>query len=297
MAHTEDELQEVRDNFYVGNFQKSIDLCESTTASSDISQFELDATLARCALALMQTEKLKTMTASESPGQRAAALFHVITKSPKEDQRQKAKDKLKEHIAEKKDLSSSILGAYVLAMDGNFQDALNLITQHNTLETQAVKIFIYLLCNQVGMAEKQLQEMRGDNDDAAAYQLAAGAVNLASGNAEEAYLTYCDLATKYPAVAGDDSGSVMLQTSKGLANMMRGMWQEALEDLQRANQLAPNDADVLVNLCCCMTHTGKKEEFQQYYDKLEQVAPTHPYVKKTQSMKDTFARFKVSSGA
>merc|ERR1712050_699953 len=126
-----------------------------------------------------------------------------------------------DHIAEKKDLSSSILGAYVVAMDGNFQDALNLITQHNTLETQAVRVFIYLLCNQVGMAEKQLQEMRGDNDDAAAYLMASAAVNLANGNPEEAYLTYCDLSAKFPAVDGEEGGSVLLQTGKGLANMMR----------------------------------------------------------------------------
>merc|ERR1719238_1316814 len=49
----------------------------------------------------MATDRLKTMTASESPGQRAAAFYHVITRSPKEEQKAKAKEKLKEHIAEK----------------------------------------------------------------------------------------------------------------------------------------------------------------------------------------------------
>lgn len=293
----EDELQEVRDNFYVGNFQKALELCESAVPSSDISQFECDATLARCAISMSLTDKLKTMMNSESPGQRAAALYHVITKSPKEEQRQKAKDKLKEHIAEKQDMSSSIIGANVLAMDGSFQDALNLTTAHPTMEMQAVRIFILLLCNQVTMAEKQLQDMSGSNDDSAAYLMSSAAVNLANGNPEEAYLTYCDLAAKFPSVDGEDGGSVILQTGKGLANMMRGMWQEALEDLQRAHQMAPSDPDVLVNLCCCMTHAGKKDEFQQYYDKLEQSNPNHPYVKKTQNMKDTFARFKASVGS
>jgi len=291
----EDELQEVRDNFYVGNFQKALELCESAVPSSDISQFECDAILARCALSMSMTEKLKAMTNAESPGQRASALYHVSTKSPKEEQRQKAKEKLKEHIAEKQDLSSSILGANVLASDGNYQDAVNLTTAHPTLEMQALRVFIFLMCNQVGMASKELQDMKGSNDDSAAYLMADAAVNLASGNPEESYLTYCDLSSKFPSTEGDDSGSVLLQTGKGLANMMRGMWQEALEDLQRAHQMSPNDPDLLVNLCCCMTHTGKKDEFQQYYNKLEQVCPTHPYVKKTQSLKDTFARFKMSN--
>lgn len=290
----EDALQEVRDNFYVGNFQKAMDLCQSAQPGSDIEQWECDATFARCCLSLMATDKLRAMTASESPGQRAAAFFHVITKSPKEDQRQKGKDKLKEHIAEKQDMGSSILGANILAMDGNFQDALNLTVAHPTAEMQALRVFIYLMCNQVGQAEKQLQEMSGTNDDSAVYQMAAAAVHLASGNPEEAYLTYCDLSTKFPMLDGEDSGSVMLQTGKAVANMQRGMWQEALEDLNRAHSQAPNDPELLVNLCCCMTHTGQKEEFTQYYEQLEKVAPNHPYVAKTNSIKDSFARFKAN---
>jgi len=293
----EDELQEVRDNFYAGNFQKALNLCEGFSASSDIGQFECDATLARCCLSLNATDRLRTMTAAESPGQRAAAFYHVIAKSPKEEQRAKAKEKMKEHVAEKQDMSSAILGANVLAMDGNYQDALNLTVAHPTMEMQGLRVFIYLMCNQVGLAEKQLQDMAGTNDDSAVYLMASAAVNLATGNPEEAYLTYCDLCAKFPLVDGEDTGSVMLQTGKAVANMQRGMWQEALEDLQRAHAMAPNDPELLVNLCTCMTHTGKKDEFQQYYDKLEQVAPNHPFVKKTQGIKDIFARFKASNKA
>jgi len=293
----DDELQEVRDNFYVGNYQKAMQMCENANLGSDIAQFECDATLARCYLSLMVSDKLKAMMGSESPGQRAAAFYHVITKSPKEDQKQKAKDKLKEHIAEKQDMSSSILGANILAMDGSYQDALNLTLAHPVLEMQALRVFIYLMCNQAGLAEKQLADMSGSNDDSAAYQMASAAVNLATGNPEEAYLTYCDLSSKFPQTDGEDSGSVMLQAGKAVANMQRGMWQEALEDLHRAHSTLPNDPEVLVNLCCCMTHTCKKEEFQQYYDKLEQVAPNHPYVKKTHGIKDIFARFKASQNA
>mmetsp|Transcript_11373 Transcript_11373/g.16138 ORF Transcript_11373/g.16138 Transcript_11373/m.16138 type:complete len:100 (-) Transcript_11373:120-419(-) len=81
------------------------------------------------------------------------------------------------------------------------------------------------------------------------------------------------------------------------ASMHRGMFTEALEDLQRALALAPNDPDVLVNICSCMINLGRKEEFQQHYAKLEQVAPTHPYVVKTQGLKTGIARFKASLSA
>merc|ERR1712232_849593 len=142
-------------------------------------------------------------------------------------------------------------------------------------------------------------DMKGTNDDSGAFRLAQAAVHLATGNPEEAYLTYCDLSAQFPVVEGDDSGagSVLLLTGKAVANMQRGMFSEAVEDLQRSLTTAPNDADTLVNLCCCMTHLGRKEEFRQHYAKLEQVSPMHPYVVKTQGIKNVFARYKASLSA
>merc|ERR1712113_18943 len=174
--------------------------------------------------------------------------------------------------------------------------AVKTASTHPTQEMQALCIFFCLCCNQIGMAEKRLQEMGGQNDDSASYRLAAAAVKLATGDPEEAYLMYCDLVTQFPPVEGEDSGtgSVLLQTGKALANMQRGMYAEAVEDLDRARAVAPNDPDVLVNLCCCMTHLGKKDEFNQYYASLERSSPTHPYVVKTQNISSAFARFKAN---
>eukprot|EP00408_Alexandrium_pacificum_P018414 CAMPEP_0171184000 /NCGR_PEP_ID=MMETSP0790-20130122/15567_1 /TAXON_ID=2925 /ORGANISM="Alexandrium catenella, Strain OF101" /LENGTH=339 /DNA_ID=CAMNT_0011648991 /DNA_START=65 /DNA_END=1082 /DNA_ORIENTATION=+ len=292
----EDELQEVRDNFYVGNFQKAFQLCESTTASNDISQAELGATLARCCLSLQIFDRLKVMQNSEVPGQRACAILAVILKSKNEQQKGAAKERLAALAKETQDMSSAMLAAISLAIDGSYADAVQLTKAHPTLEMQALAVFFCLICNQVTMAEKLLHEMSGSNDDSASYRLATAAVKLATGDPEEAYLTYCDLTTQLPPSEGDDSGtgSVLLQTGKALANMQRGMYTEAVDDLTRAAALAPNDPDVLVNLCCCMTHLEKKDDFQQNYAKLEQACPTHPYVVKTQSISSVFARFKAS---
>mmetsp|Transcript_45062 Transcript_45062/g.134658 ORF Transcript_45062/g.134658 Transcript_45062/m.134658 type:complete len:298 (-) Transcript_45062:134-1027(-) len=292
----EDELQEVRDNFYVGNFQKALQLCESTTASNDITQSELGATLARCCLSLQIFDRLKAMQNSDCPGQRACATMAVILKSKNEQQKAVAKERLAALAKETQDMSTSMLAAISLAMDGSFADAVQLTKVHPTLEMQALAVFFCLMCNQAGMAEKVLNEMTGKNDDSASYRLASAAVKLATGDPEEAYLTYCDLTTQLPPTEGDDSGcgSVLLQTGKALANMQRGMYSEAVEDLQRATALAPNDPDVLVNLCTCMTHLEKKDEFQQYYARLEQACPAHPYVVKTQSISGVFTRFKAS---
>lgn len=292
----DDELQEVRDNFYVGNFTKALQLCESTQASNEIAQNEVGATLARCCLAIPQFDRLKALQNSEIPGQKAAALMAVILKSRNEEQVASAKERLANLTKETQDTSCTMLNSIVLASEGNWNEALQGTKAHPTLEMQALAVLLCLSCNQVTSAERLLKDMSGKNDDSAAYRLAAAAVKLASGDPEEAYLTYCDLSSQFPAIDGDDSasGSALLQTGKAIANMQRGMFTEAVEDLQRGLEKAPNDADIVVNLCCCFTHLGKKDEFQQHYTKLEQVAPTHPFVVKTQGIKSVFSRFKAS---
>merc|ERR1711933_503633 len=211
-------------------------------------------------------------------------------------QKAAAKEKLATLANNTLDVSCTMLSAICLAMDGSYKEAVQQTKAHPTLEMQALCVFTCLSCNQVAMAERQLADMAGNNDDSAVFRLATAAVKLATGDPEEAYLTYCDLSTQFPPVEGEDSetGSVLLQTGKALANLQRGMFSEAVEDLMRALAAAPNDPDVLVNLCCCMTHLGKNDEFQQHYTKLEQVCPAHPFVVKTQSIKDVFARFKAS---
>lgn len=291
----EDELQEVRDNFYVGNYQKALQLCESTEGSNEIAQGELQATLARCCLSIPLFDRLKAMQNSDYAGQRAAALMAVILKSRNEQQQASAKERLAILTMETQDMSCTMLHAISLAMDGNWAEATQQTKVHPTLEMQALTVFFCLACHQVGTAEKLLKDMSGSNDDSAAFRLATAAVKMATGDPEEAYLTYCDLSSQFPPVGGEEAGgSALLQTGKAVANMQRGMYNEAVEDLQRALATAPNDPDVLVNLCCCMTHLGKKDEFQQHYAKLEQVSPNHPYVAKTQGMKTVFQRFKAS---
>ncbi|CAJ1333341.1 unnamed protein product [Effrenium voratum] len=292
----DEEIQEVRDNFYVGNYVKAMNLCESLKGSSELTQGELGAILARCCLAIPQIERLKAMQNSEISGQRAAALMAVITKSKNEPQVSSAKERLGALAKETQDMSCAMLHAIVLAMDGNWNEAAQMTKAHPVLEMQVLTILLALSCNQISMGEKLLKEAAGNNDDSAAYRIAAAAVKLGGGDPEEAYLTYCDLSSQFPPVDGDDSGagSVLLQNGKAVANMQRGMFSEAVEDLQRALAVAPNDPDTLVNMCSCMTHLGKKEEFQQYYTKLEQVAPTNGFVLKTQAMSTAFTRFKTS---
>eukprot|EP00928_Gymnodinium_smaydae_P078633 TRINITY_DN62743_c0_g1_i1.p2 TRINITY_DN62743_c0_g1~~TRINITY_DN62743_c0_g1_i1.p2 ORF type:complete len:328 (+),score=95.34 TRINITY_DN62743_c0_g1_i1:102-986(+) len=290
----EDELSEVRDNFYAGNFQKAMEMSQSAAPSNDLAQTENDALFARCCLAIGQIDKLKTMQNSPNPGQKASALMALMSLTPKEQVKAQAKEHLLKLATDTQDMTTTMLAAIVTAGEGSYTEAVKMAQAHPTLEMQALCVFICLICNQASMAERMLQEMSGQNDDSVAYRLAQAAVKLVTGDPEEAYLIYCDLSAQFPIVEGDDSGSVLLLCGKGVANMMRGMWTEAIEDLQRAHERAPNDADVLINLCCCDTNLGKKDDFNQHFAKLAQAAPAHPYVVKTQGISQVFAKFKAS---
>eukprot|EP00929_Paragymnodinium_shiwhaense_P122449 TRINITY_DN95186_c0_g1_i1.p1 TRINITY_DN95186_c0_g1~~TRINITY_DN95186_c0_g1_i1.p1 ORF type:complete len:296 (-),score=92.73 TRINITY_DN95186_c0_g1_i1:165-1052(-) len=289
----EDELQEVRDNFFAGNFAKVLSLCEGTHASNDLSQAECDAINARCNFSLGKWDQLKAMQNSDNPGQKATALLAVIVKSPKEEARASAKEHLVKLAKETQDLTCNMLAAIVAATEGSYSDAVSQLKAHPTLEMQALAVFFCLMCNQVAMADKMLKEMSGTNDDSVAFRMASAAVKMATGDPEEAYLTYCDLSAQFPPEDGDDSGfgSVLLQTGKAVANMQRGMFTEALEDLQKAYSTNSKDVDVLVNLCSCATNLRNKAEFSKYYGELEQIAPSHPYVAKTQAIAQVFQRF------
>merc|ERR1712224_672463 len=162
------------------------------------------------------------------------------------------------------DVPTAALAASTLAHNNELPDAITLAQGHQTLEMQALRVFIYLLANRADLAERQLREMTGSNDDAAVYRVASAAVKLATGDPQEGYLTYCDLASQFPGDA-EESNSTILSVGKVVANMQRGMFTEAVEDLARAQAVAPNEADVLVNMCCCATHLKKPDEFAQRF--------------------------------
>jgi len=188
-------------------------------------------------------------------------------------------------------MSTAALAAIALQMDDALNDAASLAMSHPTLEMQEFVLNILLKCNQVSKAEKMLAGMSSSNDDSAAYKMANAAVKIVTGDAKEAYLTYCDLAGQLPSVEDDARGSVLLQTAKAVANMHRGMFPEAEEELKGALELAPTNPDVLTNLCACAVHLQEQKDFQAYYAKLEQVSPDNPYVIKTQGISSVFQRF------
>jgi len=287
----EDELQEAKDHFYIGNYAGALGMLENASCSNDLSQAERDALLARTYLCLGQYDKLKAMQSSDSPGQKAAALMAVFTKSRNEQQKASAKDRLVELAKSSHDPSTTSLAAMAHCAQNEFLDAVQLTEGATQTELQALRVQIFLMMNRLDMAEKQLRQLKATNDDSAVTRLADCAVNLNNGNSQEAFLTYCDLESQY---LGEETDAVspLLLNGKAVANMQRQLFTEAWEDLTRAATVAPNDPNTLVNMVCCSANMKEKnEEFAKHLKTLEDSQPGNPYVVKSKQMSDAFTRF------
>mmetsp|Transcript_12819 Transcript_12819/g.10706 ORF Transcript_12819/g.10706 Transcript_12819/m.10706 type:complete len:133 (+) Transcript_12819:76-474(+) len=92
----EDELQEVRDSFYVGAYSRSLQLSEQTVVSSDMVAAEKEALNARCYLAAGMLDHIKGMQHSPNPALKATALMAVFMRTPQEGQRKTALDRIQE---------------------------------------------------------------------------------------------------------------------------------------------------------------------------------------------------------
>lgn len=229
------------------------------------------------------------MQNSESPGQKAAALMAVFSKTRNEQQKASAKERLVELAKQTHDPSTTALAAMAHCAQNELLDAVQLTQGATQTELQALRVQTFLMMNRLDMAEKQLRELQGTNDDSAVTRLASCAVNLQNGNSQEAFLTYCDLETQY--LGEGDAVSTLLLNGKAVANMQRALFTEAWEDLARAHAVAPNDATTLVNLVSCSANLKNEEEFQKHLKTLEDSQPANPYVMKSKQMSDAFARF------
>jgi tetratricopeptide (TPR) repeat protein len=78
--------------------------------------------------------------------------------------------------------------------------------------------------------------------------------------------------------ANDEPENFAAQVQAAMLYQQIGRPEKALEFLQRANKLKPNDADVLQSLTRVFLETGNKAEAKNTLKQLEKVSPQHPAV-------------------
>lgn len=287
----DDDIQEVRDHFFIGSFARAMELILSSENEMiiDLDVAELASLKARTYLGLRKVLELKALKDSKNPGEQAASQMTIFLMSNQERQKEEAGKKILELATATKDLNATTLAAAYLAFQGQYAEALTLIASHDTVELKAVRAHIYLLMNRPDMATSEVSDMNRMSESASITKVCSALLNIANGKHQEAFTTYCDIQALYGEDAMDVPSSMLLN-AKAACNLHRGQYQEALEDTQRALALNPKDPDALINMVAISVHM--KHDYTPHMQSLKEKLPLHPYVQKSQAIDAAFAAFK-----
>ena len=269
----DEQLIEAYDNYIVGNYQQCLDMSRDADPTSDFSKFLWETLIVRCRLGLGILEK--EVINSDNPALASAGHMSALLKSHTDSLRRSASDKIVEIAQSTNNMEpvSCYFSAVTRALHGDLIDAINYakaVSSSSPSEFNALQTQLCLAINRPDLAEEILKKSSTDRDDSAAHKLANAIYNLIINKNTDAYLCYSDLIAQF----GGES-SLILANGRACANIQRGLYGEAQEDLELVLAGRPNDSDSLANLACCLVHQGKSEEACEILHKLKQIHPQH----------------------
>ncbi|XP_068740733.1 coatomer subunit epsilon-like isoform X1 [Montipora capricornis] len=224
-----DELFEIRNSFFIGNYQFCINEAQKLHPSSRELAIEKDVYMYRAYTAQGKHRVVLDEVSSVSPTEvqpvRMLADYH---------QNPSKRDVILKSIEKK--LNSSDLNDYDLLVaasiyfnEQNYESAVCCLHQSESLECSSLQVQIYLAMDRVDLAKKELKRMQDQDDDATLTQLALAWFNLAVGGekSQDAYYIFQELSDKY-------TPTVMLLNGQAIAYMHMGKFEEAESMLQDA---------------------------------------------------------------
>jgi len=174
----------------------------------------------------------------------------------------------------------------VYIQEQNYESALRVLKQSNTLEALSLMVLALLKIDRVDAAEKELARMKTLDEDATITQLAQAWVNIALGGEkpQEAFYIFKDMAERY-------SASPLLLNGQAVCHMSSKKWEDAERLLLDASEKNSKDPDTLANLITCYTHMRKPQEvISRFLNQLRASSPSHPWVLQLKIAEESFER-------
>jgi len=281
-----DELFEVRNSFYIGNFQQCVNEAQSLNPSTADVRIERDVFLYRALTAQGKYGLVLDEIKSSSPTEvQAVRILADFLQNPSK------RDVILKDIEKK--LNGSDFSEYFLLIAAaiyyqceDTDSALRCLFQSTALECSALSVQIYLGMDRVDLAKSEINRMQGMDEDATLTQLAMAWFNLYIGGekAQDAFYIFQELGDKY-------TPSLTLLNGQAACHMRMGKFEDAESVLQDALNKDSNNPETLINMAVLAQHLGKTAEVSnRYVSQMRAGHDAHAFTRDYQAKMNDFKR-------
>lgn len=285
-----DELYNLRNNYWIGNYQKAISEGSALQRLSEEKKIESKEYIYRSYIALGQCgvvlDEVKDEPTTPISLKAVRLLARYLTLPHEKEQVISTMEGWLAGVTEGNTATLQLMAAMIFLHEDNTKEALRCVHLGATMEHLALTVQIFLKMDRPDLALKTVKVMQQADEDATLTQIALAWTHLASGGSklQEAAYIYDELADKH-------EGTVMLRNGAAVANIHMGKFDEAERCLLDAITKGQNDPDTLVNLICCYQHMNKPADLvNRYISQLKTVAPRHPFVASLGTVESAFSR-------
>lgn len=271
-----DELFDVKNSYYIGSYQQCINEAQKAKPTTAEAQLERDIFLYRAYIAQKKYRVVLDEILPVSPPQlRPLKTLAEYFSNP--GKRDAIVSSLDEQMSGSVDVSNHtfvIVAATIYNNERNYESALRILHQDDSLESCAMNVQTYLLIDRLDLARKELKTMQEKDEDATLSQLAQAWVNIYMGGEklQDAFYIFQELIDKY-------GSSASLLNGQAVCLINQGKFEEAESLLQDAMEKDSNNPDTLVNMIVIAKNTNKPEVASRFLSQIKDSNADHQFVK------------------